>query len=142
MDCSRLVDDLAERVGPRCGNVWNRALKPVPLLHDASCLPYDPLEHAVLDPSKEPTMDGALAAEPDGQIVPLGSVVENPEDALKHVSFVGRRSPAQGAGGMVGDPFTKPVNLLIREFHRAEPNDAAKVSAVEIAYHGRTLNAT
>jgi hypothetical protein len=58
----------------------------------------DLLEDAPVDPALEPVVDGALGAEPLGQLVPLAAAPHPEEDRVEHLPPVG--DPA--AGGLPG----------------------------------------
>src|SRR4051794_8126589 len=49
----------------------------------------DLLEDAALDPALEPVVDGALGAEPLGQLVPLAAAAHPEDDRVEHLSPVG-----------------------------------------------------
>lgn len=88
------------------------------LFHAASGLLHQRLEDAALAPLAKPPVDGALAAELGRQILPLGPVVEHPEDAGDDLALVGGRTPAQGAAFRVGYLPAQPVQRLVAQSGR------------------------
>ena len=72
---------------------------------------HEGLEDPFADPPLKPTMHRAFGAEFGWKILPFGPVVENPEDALNDLSFVGRRAASKRASRWVWNPFRKPIQL-------------------------------
>lgn len=93
----------------------------VALFDEASCRAENALENTVLHPPLEPPVHGALAAEPSRKILPLGPVVEHPEDASDDLALVGARPSAERALRSVGNLLTDPVE----DFGRHLEHDVA-----------------
>jgi len=88
----------------------------VAFLNARAGVAHERFEDIVLDPTFEPSMHGALAAESSWQVLPFGTVVENPEDALDDLAFVGRWPATARVAWRVGNPFTNPVKLFVHEY--------------------------
>ena len=114
----RAADPVASSSGLAEGSVDETFvdLEAFTLLDQPSSIAQEGFDHAVSDPSQEPAMDRALAAEPRGKVLPFSPVVQDPEDARHDLSFIDRRPAAPRVAGTIGNPFTNPIQLLIREF--------------------------
>ncbi len=90
----------------------------VALLDEFARIAHEVLEHTLLHPEREPAVDRALGTEPPRQVLPLRTVIKDPEDAAERGTLVDRGPPALGRDGRIGDTFGQPVELFIRESHR------------------------
>ena len=72
---------------------------------------HESLEDLFTDSALKPMVHGAFGAEFGWKILPFGPVVENPEDALNDLSFVGRRAASKRASPRVWNPFRKQIQL-------------------------------
>lgn len=82
-------------------------------LDKPSSIAHDVLKNAVADPRLKPTVKGTLRSELGRKIFPLGSVVENPEDAAHNFALIDRGSSAQRITRSVWDSLHKPIELLL-----------------------------
>lgn len=114
------ADAIAAALGLAEGGIDEALVKPVAVtfIDEASGFTHDPLEDAGLGPGGKPAMDRALAAEASGQVLPLGTVVEDPEDALERTTLVRRGASTLGRHGRVGHSRGQPVELFIGQSHR------------------------
>ena len=80
-------------------------LEPIALLDQGARFSHKYLEDTSLRPLTKPTVNSALGAKLRRQVLPLCSVVQNPEDSLDNLSLVCRRSSTPGANLGIGNLF-------------------------------------
>jgi hypothetical protein len=103
-------------------------VQPVPasLLDAPSRFPHERLEYTGLHPPLEPAVHCTLRSKLCRQILPLGAIVEHPEDACNHLPFVNRRATTLWAARRVRHTVTNPIELLSCELKHARYSDIAQ----------------
>ena len=91
---------------------------PASLLEVCGESPQDVAERSVLRPLLEPSMAGLVRRKARRQIFPTRACLEDPEDAVEHLSVVlpGPTAPVL-AGGRNGKQRFDDLPLLVLEFH-------------------------
>lgn len=92
------------------------------LFDTATGLAHDAFKHASLNPLLEPAMHGALGAEAARQILPLGAVVEHPENAADDITFVGGGPTTFGTDNRIRNSFAEPIDLFFSECEHLLPS--------------------
>ncbi len=85
-------------------------------LDEPAGIAHEGFEGLFTDLALKPMVHGAFGAEFGWKILPFGPVVENPEDALDGLSFLGRRAASKRASPRVWNPFRKPIQLRLCEY--------------------------
>ena len=111
------ADAVATSFGLGEGSIDEALIEPIAtaLLNAATGVSHNVLEDAVFDPLLEPSMNSALRSESSRQILPLGTVIENPEDPGNDAAFVGRRSTSERTPACIGNAFADPIELFVCE---------------------------
>ena len=81
-------------------------LEPIALLDQGARFSHKYLEDTSLRPLTKPAVNSALGAKFRRQVLPLCSVIQNPEDALDNLPLICRRSSTLGADLGIGNLFS------------------------------------
>src|SRR5688500_4465336 len=81
--------------------------------HATSSPAHDALELAGLCPAVKPIVHRAFGAELGGKVLPLGSIVQNPKNALHHLALVGRWTATLRTAWGIGNLLKYPIKLFV-----------------------------
>ncbi len=70
-------------------------------------------EDTILNPASEPAVNTAFGAKIFWQVLPVGSVVQNPEDSGQGIALGGWRATTLGPGLKIGNKFAEHIQLFI-----------------------------
>ena len=112
---ARNPDAVAALAGLAEGCVYKAfvELEAAALLHAPTGFAHDALEHARSGPAVKPVVDRALGAEFRGEILPLGAVVQDPEESPHHLALVRWWPTALRTAWRVWNLITYPIELCI-----------------------------
>lgn len=82
-------------------------------LNASARLAHDALENSGLRPPVKPVMHCALRPELRRQVLPLGAIVQDPEDTLHHLALVRWWPPSFPAAQSIRNLITYPIKLCI-----------------------------
>jgi hypothetical protein len=85
-------------------------------LDEPAGIAHEGFEGLFTDLALKPMVHGAFGAEFGWKILPFGPVVENPEDAMDGLSFLGRRAASKRPSPRAWNPFRKPIQLRLCEY--------------------------
>ena len=84
-------------------------------LYASPSVAHDVLKYACFNPLLEPPVNRALATELRWKILPLRTIVQDPEDSLDDLTFVNWWTTTTRITRRIRNPFTKPIELFFRE---------------------------